>query len=689
MKSNFIKKSIRYKIVLQFAVLIAVFLLLMIGSIGFLFLSNMKKEAGTTLENKVRSIQTKIEERLQYRIETAKLLAKNSLMINALIDDEGKKEYLTPLANNFMENENVEYLNIVDFDGKVIFKTSKNTPEYNKSKYLRSALAMGQVTYYLDKKQNHLIVTAPMKYYNTTQGALISAFNLNKLLDKYILAMDNEYISIQDNEGVLYSNNYSKEKIYYTYLLDPKENSMFHKLGIKLKMGILESVYLSPIKNAIYKLLLLSLLLLITGIIISYFLTLSISQPILKLYNRIKEDKYKKEYEPLGSEDELEVLSKAFHEKTNKLYKSQNLIQSVINNIQDIIFFKDKDFKYIGCNEAFLRFTGKESTEQIVGKDDFELFDKETASFFREMDEKMLRENKSQFNNEWLVYPDGKKIYCQMLKSAFNYDGTNLGVLGIGRDITELNKLQKEELEKQKIIYQQSKMASMGDMIGNIAHQWRQPLSVISTAATGLQLKKEYGILDDEFLDKTLTEIENSAQYLSRTIDTFRDFIKEKKEFKEVILQDRINKALEIVETALRNNYIKLMNNINEVEPIKISLVIGELSQVIINLINNSKDAIKENNIKEPWIKVELQSLNGTALITVEDNGGGIPDDVMPKIFDPYFTTKQETKGTGLGLHMSYKIITESLNGKIYAKNTQNGVKFFIELPLKQIKREA
>jgi PAS domain S-box-containing protein len=661
----------------------------MIGSVGYLFLTDMKKEAGTTLENKARSIQTKIEERLQYRIETAKLLAKNSLMINALIDDEGKKEYLTPLANNFMENENVEYLNIVDFDGKVIFKTSKNTPEYNKSKYLRNALAMGQTVYYLDKRQHHLIVMAPIKYYNTTQGALISAFNMDKLINKYIVKVEHEYIKILDKKNILYSSNFKEDKTYYSYLLEPKEDSLFQKLGIKLEMGILESIYLSPIKNTIYKLLLLSLILLLAGIIISYFLTLSISDPILKLYERVKEDRYKKEHELLGSGDELEVLAKAFHEKTANLYKSKKLIQSVIDNIPDLIFFKDKDFKYIGCNKAFLKLAGKENTHQITGKEDFDLFDNETANFFRDKDIQMLHENKSRFNNEWVTFPNGEKIYYQVLKSPFNYDDSNIGVLGIGRDITELTKLQNEELEKQKIIYQQSKMASMGDMIGNIAHQWRQPLSVISTAATGLQLKKEYGILDDDFLDTTLTEIENNAQYLSKTIDTFRDFIKEEKMYKEVILQERISKALQIVETALKNNHIKLLNNIDKTPPLKIKLVIGELSQVIINLINNSKDAIKEHNIKEPWIKVDLEKLNNKALITIEDNGNGIPEKVLPKIFDPYFTTKQETKGTGLGLHMSYKIITESLNGKIYAKNTPKGVKFFIELPLGQPKEQA
>ncbi|MEA3353579.1 MAG: CBS domain-containing protein [Campylobacterota bacterium] len=253
-------------------------------------------------------------------------------------------------------------------------------------------------------------------------------------------------------------------------------------------------------------------------------------------------------------------------------------------------------------------------------------------------------------------------------------------------DVTEIMKLteqlKKENELKDKLLYDQAKMAQMGEMIGNIAHQWRQPLSIITTSASGLQLKKEYDMLDDEFLNNTLEEIQNSAQYLSSTIDTFREFIKEKKVYKEVILQERINTAVQIVNTTLKNNYIELINCIYEQEPIKIKLVLGELSQVIINIVNNAKDAIIHNGIKKPWIKIDLEKLEGNVILTIEDNGGGIPADVFPHIFKPYFTTKDKTQGTGLGLDMSYKIITESLKGKLYADNTENGVKFFIELPL-------
>ena len=225
-------------------------------------------------------------------------------------------------------------------------------------------------------------------------------------------------------------------------------------------------------------------------------------------------------------------------------------------------------------------------------------------------------------------------------------------------------------------------MAAMGDMIGNIAHQWRQPLNLITTCASGIKIQKEFGELNDEILYENLQGIQDSAKYLSETIDTFRDFIKEEKTFKDVILQDRIDKALTIISTTLKNKFIELKNDIDYSKPIKYTLVVGELSQVIINILNNAKDVLLEKTIENPWIKIDLEQKEDKIIITIEDNGGGIPDDVMPKIFDPYFTTKHKSQGTGLGLHMSYNIITKSLRGKIYAKNTKNGAKFFIELPL-------
>ena len=131
-----------------------------------------------------------------------------------------------------------------------------------------------------------------------------------------------------------------------------------------------------------------------------------------------------------------------------------------------------------------------------------------------------------------------------------------------------------------------------------------------------------------------------------------------------------------------KKNFIKLINNIDTIDPITIKLIPGEFSQVLINIFNNAKDSIIDNKIKDPHIILDLKLSNDTVLLSIEDNAGGISEEILDKIFEPYFTTKTKGKGTGLGLHMSQKIISESFKGKLYAQNVQNGARFVIELPL-------
>ena len=159
-----------------------------------------------------------------------------------------------------------------------------------------------------------------------------------------------------------------------------------------------------------------------------------------------------------------------------------------------------------------------------------------------------------------------------------------------------------------------------------------------------------------------------------------RDFIKERKEFKKVILQERIKRTLNIEKASFNHNHITLIDNINYIDPIYVNLIVGELTQVLINILNNAKDTLIKNQIVNPWIKIDLEQNERNAIITIEDNAGGIPEDILPHIFEPYFTTKHQSQGTGLGLYMSYKIVVENLNGQLYVNNSQFGAKFFIVL---------
>ncbi len=291
----------------------------------------------------------------------------------------------------------------------------------------------------------------------------------------------------------------------------------------------------------------------------------------------------------------------------------------------------------------------------------------------------------------------GNIKYLEMRgKHYFDSNGKLLRSLSSIYDITELYQLKNHLEEKVKkqldinlhqeiLLFEQSKMAAMGSMIGNIAHQWKQPLSTISTIASGIQTNYDYNIeISREDMVDFMEQILNRVDYLSNNISTFKNFLKENKEYKTVILQNEINKALDICLLMLTDNGIELKNDIDYEHNIQMKLVSGELPEVIINIINNAKDALKEKFTENPWIKTAVLEEKGKVIITIEDNGGGISKDIMPHIFDEYFTTKDEEKGTGLGLHMSKLIIQNSLNGKIYAQNTQYGAKFFIELPAEE-----
>jgi len=205
-------------------------------------------------------------------------------------------------------------------------------------------------------------------------------------------------------------------------------------------------------------------------------------------------------------------------------------------------------------------------------------------------------------------------------------------------------------------------------MIGNIAHQWRQPLSVISTAATGIIVEKKFNILDEDKLIETCNIINDNTQYLSRTIDDFKNFIKGERVKKIFNLKKTIDSFLHLVHSTIKDNQITLILDVPE--DIEINAYENELIQCLINIFNNAKDALKEKNIKEKLIFISTTIEKGKVVIKIKDNAHGIANDIIGHIFEPYFTTKYKSQGTGLGLHMAYNLIVDGMNGKLEAKNT-------------------
>ena len=245
--------------------------------------------------------------------------------------------------------------------------------------------------------------------------------------------------------------------------------------------------------------------------------------------------------------------------------------------------------------------------------------------------------------------------------------------------------------EKDDQIMQQSKLAQMGEMISMIAHQWRQPLGSISSAIIGLKLQlqtKRVDFTDSLSVEKYLKDINAKyddiseyTQVLSSTIDDFRNFFKEDNQKEKVSLTTPINRALHIVQNSMKSKGIEIVTDFKCDETIEIFQ--NEMMQVVLNILKNSEDNFVEKDIKNAKINIATKKEDGKYIISIKDNGGGIPTDVIDMIFDPYFSTKKDKNGTGIGLYMSKMIVEEHNDGKLECENTTDGVEFRIILQQK------
>jgi signal transduction histidine kinase len=224
----------------------------------------------------------------------------------------------------------------------------------------------------------------------------------------------------------------------------------------------------------------------------------------------------------------------------------------------------------------------------------------------------------------------------------------------------------KDNRQKDSMLAQQSKMAAMGEMLQNIAHQWRQPLSSISILSSGIKFKKEFSLLKDEEFYKSMDDINNATKYLSQTIEDFSDFFNPNKKAVFFNLNKTINKALNLLEVQFQDNEIKIIQNIQDIE---IYGYENEFIQVIINICNNSRDELIKFSLDEKIIIVEVIKKDDEAHIIIKDNAGGIKNDIIDRVFEPYFTTKHKSQGTGIGLYMSREIIVKHMKGSITVKN--------------------
>jgi PAS domain S-box-containing protein len=377
---------------------------------------------------------------------------------------------------------------------------------------------------------------------------------------------------------------------------------------------------------------------------------------------------------------------------TEKKLHERELRQAyqVFKNTHDGIVITDANANIINVNEAFIKCTGYELSEVINQNPRLLKSEKNSNTFYNSM----WKELKA--NNYWDGEIENKKkdgtIYTEWLTISAVYNKKNVltNYIGIFSDISKQKHQEETIKEKERMLFQQSKMASMGEMLGNIAHQWRQPLSVISVAAGAIKLSHEYkGTYGEEEIIEFVDSINNSTKYLSETIDDFRNFFTQDTKYQNFDCLDSINKTLKLLSSNFKYKEIEII--FKREQSANIFASENEFKQVLMNILNNAKDILLEKNIdKKKYIFIDIYLEEKNIYIEILDNAGGIDKNIIDKVFEPYFTTKHQSIGTGIGLYMVEEIITKHMNGEInvcnknyeYDNLEQEGASFLLKLPI-------
>ncbi len=236
----------------------------------------------------------------------------------------------------------------------------------------------------------------------------------------------------------------------------------------------------------------------------------------------------------------------------------------------------------------------------------------------------------------------------------------------------------KNEKEKDRVMFHQSRLARMGTMLSMIAHQWRQPLSEISGILMELETAFKFKRLDKELFDESIKEANKLLKFMSLTIDDFRNFFKPDKKKIHFYIKDTCLEAISLINESIKSANISFEYEIKY--NYKIFGYEREFAQVLLNLLSNAKDSLIQRQVSNPKIYLKVDWVDDFSIIQVKDNAGGIEEEYLDLIFEPYFTTKDSSKGTGLGLYMSKMIIEKNMNGQLSAKNTKDGAEFTIKI---------
>ena len=375
---------------------------------------------------------------------------------------------------------------------------------------------------------------------------------------------------------------------------------------------------------------------------------------------------------------------------------SLKLAHTAIENAAEGVVVTDSNNKIIMFNKAVKQIFGFQENEVLGANPKLFSSGQHDKTFYAKMWECILANN-SWSGEIWNKRASGEMFPQRMsIRVVHDEDGTVTNYVAVMMDISEhkeaeqkLEKINKnleslvadevaKNRQKDAILIKQSRQAAMGEMISNIAHQWRQPLNNLGITIQDTKMAWGYGEIDDKYLDNMVSASMKQIKYMSQTIDDFRGFFKPDTQKATFNLHSTIMRVQNLIFASLNAYDIEFVTDIPE--DISIYGYENELIQVLLNIIGNSKDAALDNNTHKPKVEIKAEKKRDGSTISILDNAGGIPENIIDKVFDPYFTTKEQGKGTGIGLYMTKTIIEDNMGGKISVENSKDGAVFVIEL---------
>uniref|UniRef100_UPI0040474E67 ABC transporter substrate binding protein n=1 Tax=Aliarcobacter sp. TaxID=2321116 RepID=UPI0040474E67 len=354
-----------------------------------------------------------------------------------------------------------------------------------------------------------------------------------------------------------------------------------------------------------------------------------------------------------------------------ELVEKSKLDSVLLNNIKSAIYWKSNDDILLGCNDSLCTLLGKKQ-EEIVGK--------KIEMILPELFKKVKTMNNFVEELETTLNFNGKALDVLIRrKQYFNKKNQEAGVVTIINDMTDIKKLQEQRKKDEQFIIQRSKLSEIGEIMTSIAHQWKTPLIEISTIAQELLYKRSKKELSKEDSKEFVDEIMTQVQYMTKTIDDFRSFIKPSVFRIPFEVKEAIHELLKVIEHNIKYNYIEVEVNFKKNKNYEISGYPNEFKQAILSIINNSRDSILKRREKESFqgqIKIDIFEENDYIYISIKDNGVGIKTEDLEKIFEPFFTSKEN--GDGFGLYMVKLIIEDKMDGIIKAVEQDIGANILI-----------